>query len=164
MKRPIEVADIRAGDLIRWEGECDSAREWRSASNATPWSTEAGQHYLLDRPEPAVELPTVPTLGWVTVSHDGFQHNPAVAFVGPWQSGSDGMLAGGYETGCRTLSGTFSGSEFITAFTPATAVPTEALDALRADGLTDGCCVGCHLHAAVRTFLAAVDAANRADR
>jgi len=110
---------------------------------------------------PAVVLPTVPTLGWVSASHDGFQHNPAVAFVGPWQqSGPDGMLAGVYEAGYRMLSGTFSGSEFITAFTPATAVPTAALDALRAEHGDDqpGACIE------VIGFLADVDAANRADR
>ena len=162
MKR-IKGADVRNGDTIRREyaAPTGSLRAVEFVANvAIPGDGDA--LFLLDRPVPAVELPTVPTLGWVTVSHGGFQHNPAVAFVGPWQSGPHGMLAGKYEAGYRTLSGTFSGSEFITAFIPATAVPTNALNVLRKE--MKRCLSFNHEMSSIEIFLAAVDAANRADR
>ena len=146
MKRPIDVADIRAGDLIRWEGECDSAREWRSASNATPWSTEAGQHYLLDRPEPAVELPiSGDHLGWLT--HQG--HTTCAAF-NFWE----------FRPRVEDISFGAISRQSIDAWVPATAVPTAALDALRwswgrMEALTGG---------NIRDFLADVDEANWTDR
>ena len=68
VKRPIEPADIRKGDLIRWEQEPSLVSEYAIEYRATEdgyFQSVTGQHYLLDRPSPPVELPTEPTLGWL---------------------------------------------------------------------------------------------------
>lgn len=153
MKTPIEPIDIRVDDLIRYEfgSMPGSASEWRAeVEGISPYQARAGQHYLLDRPKPAVELPTIPSLGWVTTDL-GFRDGATLAFVGQWKKGSDAMTAD-YGHGYRRISGLYGGRENVTAFTPATAVPTEALDELRAEWpYPDG---------AVHAFLTAVDAAN----
>jgi len=65
MKR-IKGADVRNGDTIRREyaAPTSSLRAVEFvAKGACPDNGDA--LYLLDPPVPAVELPTVPTLGWV---------------------------------------------------------------------------------------------------
>lgn len=127
MKTPIEPSDIRKGDLIRWENDArEVAHEWRANADRDrfdgPPDLGFGAHYLLDRPKPAVELPTVPSLGWATRA-------TADATLGTWQK---------YTTrfGDQTDYLIDSEREFqaceVTGFVAATAVPTDALDALRA--------------------------------
>lgn len=132
MKRPIEPADIRKGDLIRVEALRpssqpwgDSAHEFRAAADRDDhgWVQTRFNWYLLDRPEPAVELPTEPTLGWMR--HD-VQPSRAIpsSILAFWQYDEE-----------RNWLNSHDGRGFrpdrITAVTPATAVPTDALDALR---------------------------------
>ena len=147
MKRPIEPADIRAGDLIRCEWPDDSASEWRSkTSGPAGWNADRVSYFLLDRPSPPVELPTEPTLGWLTVENTepmldvwraDRQNNPGYDDFGDW--------AAGHVTAHRR--------ESVTAFRPAVAVPKAALDKLRkAENVVRG----------VNDFLAAVDEATRA--
>ena len=97
--------------------------------------------------KPAVELPDVETLGWLTANH----YAPS---LGVWMVEEDPTFM------CRD--GSYRLTDQVTAFTPATAVPTDALDALRNGADCSGplSCAKDH----IRDFLAAVDAANRADR
>lgn len=143
MKTPIDAKDIRKGDLIRWEeDESDEAREYRAIVNSPRLSPIPGRTFLLDRPVPAVVLPTVPTLGWATTA---------------W--GTRLILTSGEgRGGCDVTDQGYVDSSNVTAFTPATAVPTAALDELRdrhsGRGTTGhACCSIC-------AFLTAVDAAN----
>lgn len=58
MKQKIDLKDIRKGDLIRWEGENDSANEFRARMTglyAIYNSLPGGVYYLLERPEPPFE-------------------------------------------------------------------------------------------------------------
>lgn len=60
MKEPIEIADIRKGDLIRFEyDDKESAHEYRANFKCEMWG-DRGQHFLLERPTPPVTLPTEP--------------------------------------------------------------------------------------------------------
>ena len=103
---------------------------------------------LIDRPKPAVELPTVPTLGWAS----GPTFDPLLAV---WSRVGTVIYTPAHRVD----------EEGVTAFTPATAVPTEALVELR-DHLTRTAPYGSsaanwkHLGELCRDFLAAVDAAN----
>lgn len=59
MKTPIEVIDIRKGDLIRFENNPNSestrkATEYIAPEDKWGW-TSMGKHYLLDRPVPPFE-------------------------------------------------------------------------------------------------------------
>lgn len=145
MKRAIDYREIRKGDLIRWEAgdnlpypgyaavEITADRDGKGLSNV-------GQHYLLDRPAPPVQLPEKPTLGWVAVK------------------GGDIRLGCWYESGLAVVAQGVNGVETkrVESFTPAVAIPTEALDQLR--GWNTG-----FFHSypedAIFDFLAAVDAA-----
>ena len=155
MKRPIEPADIRAGDLIRCEWkESDAAEEWRSPVDAgSTWDPAKVDHFLLDRPTPPVELPTEPTLGWIYANDER-----TLALVGVRKPGDPDYDSPIYIR--LEPTGGWDRVKEISAFTSATAVPTDALDQLR--GLAD--CSGplsC-LRRHVEVFLAAVDEANRA--
>lgn len=155
VKRPIEPSEIRKGDLIRGENTIDTemACEFRAAwdGHVGGWSIPA-TYYLLNRPTPPVELPTEPTLGWLT-----------------WYVGEESSGLGIYRTALSTYhrmgngeitdeaaAGCWGASD-VTAFVPATAVPTAALDNFRQQrdtrNLTNG---------DIDTFLAVVDEANRA--
>ena len=96
---------------------------------------------LVNRPKPAVELPTVPTLGWATVDRRDVA-DPLTA-LGKF------VRFGGVLT---VLANPRYSVSDVTAFVPATAVPTDALDDLRGQWKVPS--------SAVRDFLAAVDAAN----
>lgn len=61
-KIEIPVADIRKGDLIRYECATESGRasEWRAVSDRdTEVAYPTGHHYLLDRPEQPFKVGTV---------------------------------------------------------------------------------------------------------
>jgi hypothetical protein len=128
-KTPIDPKDIRKGDLIRNEWADGTAFEFRAKHNGDNLGAEwrgggrasflmgATAHYLLDRPKPPVALPTKPTLAWVD---DG--RGRALAY---W----DGS-AYADEVTQEELARTFLRAK-ITDFTPATAVPTEALNKFR---------------------------------
>jgi hypothetical protein len=140
MKEPIEPSEIRAGDLIRWEyeGDADSlsltACEGRVKGNGQRLSNQSGQHYLLDRP---TVFPKTVTLGWIVA--------PTYRQLGRWKSDDTDDAAEFDCNGDRV--NTWYGA---TAFTPATAVPTDALEKLRATQ---------RFSADVGAFLAAVDEA-----
>ena len=82
MKQPIEPSEIRKGDLIRWEDDRPAgdsngigAIEFTAKSDGYEWR-ENGAHYLLDRPNPVVELPSEPTLGWLTARTSAIGETP----------------------------------------------------------------------------------------
>lgn len=144
MKTPINPLHIRRHDLIRVEQEAEKAHEYRATENAQRdgW----GHYFLLERPAtPPLELPSVPTLGWASANFD----TRLIATTGDGHGGTD-INDGGYVD-----------SKYITAFTPAVAVPASALDELRlyVTGLDDLPILRSAERAAAR-FLAAVDAAN----
>ena len=155
MKRPIEPADIRAGDLIRCEWPDDSASEWRSkTSGPAGWNADRVSYFLLDRPSPPVELPTEPTLGWLTTDAEPMldewcamtQLDPGYDDYGDWATGN--------KTGHRR--------EAVTAFKRATAVPTTSVVELRNifDSADRHPVSAESFRRVVRNFLAAVDEAN----
>lgn len=153
MKRPIKARDIIKGDLIRKEYGCEivngeTALEYRATSDAHG-KGGPGQHFLLDRPEPAVELPTEPTLGWATYRID--DHGEATRLGVTFNAGSSMRLTN-WDISVP--------ASRVTAFTPATAVSTEALDRLRVDLFGDPS--HGQLISAVARFLTAVDSANGA--
>jgi len=159
MKRAIEITDIRKGDTIlrEWMGTTLTMTvhqlQKHLAYSAEGYcmgldDSDDVQFYLLDRPEPAVELPNVPTLGWV-------EHEEIKAQFGSWVASGATLYA------VRQMD--FDAAS-VTAFAPATAVPNDALDALRfaldeAERM-GGYASGMILRGATQTFLAAVDAAN----
>lgn len=144
-RTPIDPADIKAGDLIRWERDFPGAGynalevvASRDGQNISPY----GQHYLLDRPKPPVGLPTEPTLGWA--EYRGHR------YLEVWERNEAPGMSDRVVTAC-------TGFGPITAFTPATAVPTAALNELRRR-------VTCYGEGSPTSeFLAAVDEANGAD-
>ena len=167
MKQLIDPKNVRKGDLIRWEQTAQSpvwtfeAVEWTAKRDGDGKPVTHGQHYLLDRPKPAVVLPTEPTFGWATWSKATPLFGTARAGnaeYGMWRltdraTGQFGFVLGG--SALFPIS-----ASRITAFASATAVPTDALDKLR----TAHVC-GTFKHVCVRAtsacaFLAAVDAAN----
>ena len=142
----ITKADARKGDHIRNEWD-PSSEHVRLLSNEIIWSGRDGEwynnalrHRLIFRPEPAVVLPIEPTLGWVDTAEEARS-------LGVWQKGAGGWLNATDTEGDESVR--ISG---ITAFIPATAVPTEALEALREYNME----VTEYRH--VTAFLAAVDA------
>ena len=147
----IHPAEIRKGDLIRWERHradksAVSAVEYRAVCSgdrhiSVGQAANFGQHYLLERPAPAVSLPSVPTLGWL----DSIGNTHA---LGIWRSQP---LTGG--VGVVNIRGDSGALDFeITAFTEAVAVPKSALDELRFAQVFP--------LSEVATFLAAVDNAS----
>lgn len=150
MKTPIEPQDIRKGDLFRVEYADGQASElYASGPQHKGWGTK---HFILKRARSAVVLPTVPTLGWVA----GPETHP---LFDSWSSNNAAAPGPNYVTGKITKSSVCRHE--VTAFTPATAVPTDALDLLRNDVLlerTHG--GGSSFGEAADDFLAAVDAAN----
>jgi hypothetical protein len=166
MKTPIEPDAIRPGDKVMacsngmettfTVDHIDTGRIYAQpgnadhASSAFLWDRD-NDWYLLDRPTPPVELPTEPKLGWITqVGMPGRRlgrfssGTPEHEFEGPIVAAERGAA------GMRDINRHFR----VTAFTPATAVPTEALDELRR---RNAIYTGFDL---VNTFLAAVDEAN----
>lgn len=140
-RTPIEPSDIRAGDLIREEyaepwvperGDLPrTATEYRATDDLKTLSrARASAYYLLDRPTPAVELPTEPTLG---ILHWG-EGEEVSCSEGRW-SVENGVVWEHFANGIRGYSRPV---EDVTAFErtyalpdDTTAVPTEALDELR---------------------------------
>lgn len=109
-----------------------------------------GQFFLVSRSAPVVELPAEPTLGWV----DGEEGR----MLARWVSRDGSVITGPMREGLEAT--------HIAAFTPATAVPTEALDRLRVCISRDetdragGWDAAQRLRAIIDAFLAAVDEAN----
>lgn len=131
MKTPIAFEDIRVGDKVEVEWDepapisgftfvrlvatCDGQRPNRAA-----------RAFLLDRPAPAVELPTEPTLGWLTLEATGFFAGSSTSLETVWlNDAKTGLIHAG-----RTA---LTNVDRVKDFTPATAVPTSALDELRAN-------------------------------
>lgn len=149
MKRPIEPSEIRPGDLIRCEALDDDgfgadhilASEFRAGDRFYNPVVSSVRYYLLDRPEPAVEIPREPGLGWLGV----YGHRELAI----WRRGDEGL------EGTPTL--IYRVPRDITEFTRATAVPTEALDALRDEALT---WARLDANSVVGKFLTAIDQAN----
>lgn len=162
MKAPIEPSDIKAGDTIE--------RHWRVTVTTMPVArvkgslayspedycmgldtTDGESFYLLDRPTPPVELPEVATWGWLTYRDTDYPSaNPTVE-LGEWKSRRDRV------TVLDVHGSTSVPSAWVTAFTPATAIPTEALDELRHRHETRHLLIG-----DLNAFFAAVDKANGA--
>jgi hypothetical protein len=163
MKEPIKPEDIRKGDLIRWEStSSDDAREWRVTELDSVQMTPRGHWFLLDRPTPAVNLPTEPTLGWAS---GRTEYGVEVSnLFGSWAQPTDLLNRTGH-TYADDYGLVHLKAREVTAFTRATAVPTEALDRLReVRGYYDGGCETAassfRLRLGIRDFLAAIDAVN----
>ena len=143
MKTKIAPSDIRLNDTVRVEfppGSTNTAVEFIADSVGFNHAAflSGSTYYLLDRPKPAVELPTEPTLGWLETKY-------AARILQVWFA--QGRYAAASNNNRWNL------ETEVTAFTPATAIPTEALDTLRANAVL------CSIPN-VAKFLAAVDAAN----
>lgn len=157
MKRPIAVADVLPGDTVErhWLGTVLSMPVAR-VSNGLLYSPEDyclgvgddADLYLLDRPTPPVELPTEPTLAYVSGDWSGpsrlavwlVERDSTSTWLRPVDNEGDTD---------RTVGAA------VTSFTPATAVPTEALNRLRHQYVTRGMLIG-----DVKAFLADVAEAN----
>lgn len=151
MKEPIKPEDIREGDSIRIEGDFGNgvtATEYRALRDRDQWDAKEKTYFLLDRPAPTVDLPTEPTFGRVTFADGDW-------FYGTMRVNADGrtFTATRHDTGYHSACWV---KKNVTAFTPAIAVPTEALNRLRDTPIR-------HLEAAqveLDIFFMAVDAAN----
>lgn len=121
MKTRIEPEDIRKGDLIRVEWPDESASEWR-ALGPEPYE-RSGTYYLIEgRPKPVVKLPTVPTLGWVTIA-------PVITpRLGTF---STGRVATHEAMEFSSRLDPIADIKSVTTFTPATPVSTELYEAVR---------------------------------
>lgn len=120
--------------------------------------TALGVNYLpkdklvAERPEPLVVVPETPTLGWLAYDAAGDRGR----VVGSWYRRKSGTVF-------DASNGAFS-PEYVTAFTKATAVPTDALDELLAE-YRKACMhqssrvALAFLREGIATFFAAVDAA-----
>lgn len=162
MKQPISPSDIREGDLIRFEyadthGGYMRAMEYVADQSGPNWYV-AGQHYLLDRPTPPVELPIAPTLGYLH-----------------WRSGTSGDMRVLASWGTAQKKPSWMGDKYVssdlghhvqrvsvTGFTPVVAVPTDALADLRGRFRVSAIpgTYATPMQKAVGRFLDAVDAAN----
>ena len=144
--------DVREGDQIRVVIEVGESISFQyEAEHDGDDGGVAGSavsRYLVRR-SPAVDLPTEPTLGWLTSKYGG-------SVLGTWERQ---RLTGGPGVSV-TRSGMRALLPEITGFTRAVAVPAVALDDLRSGVIND-------FDAAVRLiadFLAAVDKANGGDQ
>lgn len=156
MKKPIKPEDIKRGDLIRYESHDgdDYAVEFRAYKDGHSQRDrdESGQHYLLDRPTPPVELPTE-ALSWGTLVADRVQYE------GVFQRQGDVILHIG--------SGHHREPQIpvrdVTAWEPHVAVPKAALDELREymNAWTGASRRDSPAKGRIDRFLAAVDAANQ---
>lgn len=157
----IKPADIREGDLIRWEhSDSDAACEWRQTRHGRA-EHRPGTYFLINRPTPPVELPTEPAFGWV--EHADNRRRLGRFFESAPTHPADGehVVSEIGSASRKVINRLFR----VTAFTPATAVPTESLDALRdahnAANRTTGWQKDSDIrHDAMLTFLADVDRAN----
>lgn len=162
MKQPIEPSDIRVGDLIRSEARGDSfggsvplvASEWIATADEIGGDYNSVRLYLLDRPEPAVELPTESTLGWLSVESRGVGWRRLAHWNFPRIS-MDGATHAQNEWGVNVVVDIDTKNP---AFVAATAVPTAALDELRA---AEGNFFRSETQVAIRKFLAAIDEATK---
>lgn len=160
MKTPIKPKDIREGDLLRLESISREGRavEYRAttAGDTDGWNCAAFKWFLLDRPTPPVSLPEEPTLGWLT--YGGGKDNAFGKFRAGDVEEADHALNDDAPIAIELgASGRKVNAQFrVTAFVPATAVPTEALDKFRhlreTRNLTNG---------DIDAFLAAATEANR---
>ena len=157
-REPIDFADIRVGDTVEREVSYRNGRVtidrltvdkhyddclWHGSFPLTQRADATW--FLLHRPAPAVVLPETPTLGWAT-----WDDGPCLAV---WKKRAGNLVAVDSTGDAEGL------VDEATAFTPATAVPTDALDALR--GVARNFCPsGTAAAIAIRTFLAATDEAN----
>ncbi len=114
---PIDWTDIQAGDSIRWEGDDRTtghitALEYRATHDEHRQFSD-GSYFLLDRPEPQpkIELPAEPTLGWLGWEAGGLSN---ASELGIWSNRTHGAKG-----------------THLTSWTPAAAVPRDALEELR---------------------------------
>lgn len=70
-KTPIDPSDIQAGDLVRRE-QGNNAQEWRVGKAWKPSWRPNCAYYLLDRPNPRVDLPavTIPQDSLTRIRHE----------------------------------------------------------------------------------------------
>lgn len=139
----IEIDDIKAGDIIRFvphepiPAYCRlRSADYLARSNGDGFTGEPpGDHFLLERPKPPVELPTTPTLGVVTL-YNGDKHAGRVV------GGDVLLLVDGKVIGAKSAAA---------AFEPAIVVPASAITALRAAHGDAACTPGIHEAYSVRT-------------
>ena len=157
MKTPIDFGDIRISDEVERDLEGIASKMIVASRNELRIVTSSGAFLLnhigslwslIDRPKPAVVLPSEPSLGWIT----------AVGEASLAVTGIRGPVGGQVDRRFYHRIGTHGWGtvDKVTAFTPATAVPTEALDRLREKSAY------WPTLSASRCFLAAVDAADGA--
>ena len=160
----IQHEDIKRGDLVRVENGLRregvaSSIEYVASYDGFNWYEDSGYghtYYLLDRPTPAVKLPSKPCLGFASwTAGPGFMvfiPGSGDCVLGQWVRGDDAVFC---FKPLRSTLGSVRRAR-ITAFTEATTVPTEALDLLRRSSLSDS---QTQWHA-LQSFLAAVDNAS----
>lgn len=153
MREPIKPEDIREGDLVRREPlDTRSLRAVEYVALKDGYThglsdSERDVFYLLDRPTPAVDLPTDEALGWATVRAPHWTSDTVL--LRHWEVEGSHL---------RCAVAPMYLVDYITSFTPAVAVPKAALDELRRDHSAD--LFEIDLDTAVVKFLAAIDAAN----
>jgi len=153
-RTPITPDEIRKGDLIRAEKTDERpgsvrAAEYLADKDGQDWWSGAN-HFLLDHPTPPVELPTEPTHGWATV-RDEESPTGRCSVLSAWRVKGEVLDGGVVGTWMR---------EDVIAFVAATSVPTDALDALRRETVTNSIGGATLDSESVGKFLAAVDSAN----
>ncbi len=150
-------------DLYPWaKGDrITLARDWREGDwgvtkEGSPLRLIVVESVVTDvEPAPPVELPTEPTLGWLDVSDiDGSIDSGPGRVLSVFRN-RGGLCDGGQ-------AGSWS-HDFVTAFTPATAVPADALDVLRdlpVSFLCDGHPETLYVIDRISEFVRAIDKAN----
>lgn len=152
-RTPIAHDRIRVGDTVEAESngmttrfiirKVERNRVYADTDDAFLYA-DFNTWFLLDRPAPPVELPKTRTLGWLSWHADLAICDTTE--LGMWRS-TGGATVTDKDTGVPV--------KMLTAFVPATAVPTSALDELRKAELS-----GAFDTSYVESFLGAVDAAN----
>ena len=152
MSAPIDFDDIQLDDTVKCEwssSHCvtgvvaaieNDAAYSRHRRNSYLIGADSDKFTLINRPTPAVKMPSEPTLGWATV-HPSHWAKP-ITVLAEFTHTNEILKA--------SIAPRYIAHD-VTAFVAATAVPTDTLDRLRA---VPRCGKD------IRTFLDAVDAAN----
>ena len=163
----IDWEDIERGDSIRVENKrrrkgLAFSVEYVASYDGFNWYEDSGYghtYYLLERPTPAVELPDVPTLGWLSVEN-------AEPILGRWRSYEPNFRRDdGTEYKCALQDERDIERDRVTGFAEAVVVPLAVLDKLRSEHAdrtlpNHDCDKSNHVMMPTCAFLTAVDNAS----
>lgn len=117
MKEPIEIKDMKKGDLIRAEWDTVlgiRASEYFVSTDGQSTYSGAKRYFLLEAARPVLDLPQdIHAIGWLTASGTELAHERV---LGEWYFGDTYVTASGIGEIPQTA---------VTEFIPATAVPTQ---------------------------------------